>query len=145
LSRKYWLLVAALARWEIVAKLKLIDEAFVPSFFQTLPVTRELWERAFLFTHVMVSLSRVLIALLLALVLAVPLGYVFGRLLPKLAKTLEPLLRVFGLINPYCLFPLFVVFFGAGETPKIAVLLGFPSGRYFFRPWPGSKTSIRSS
>jgi NitT/TauT family transport system permease protein len=53
---------------------------------------------------------------------AVPLAFILGRLLPNVAAKVDALLRVFGLINPYCLFPVFVIFFGLGETPKIAVL-----------------------
>jgi NitT/TauT family transport system permease protein len=128
-----------LALWALSGRLGLIDETFVPSFFQTLGATKELWDRAYLFNHVMVSLSRVLIGLIIALVLAVPLGYLLGRILPKTAKVLEPLLRVFGLINPYCLFPLFVVFFGSGEAPKIAVLAWVSLWPIFFSTLTGVK------
>jgi NitT/TauT family transport system permease protein len=127
----------ALTSWELSGRLGLIDEAFLPSFFQTLAATKELWEKAFLFNHIMVSLARVLIGLLMALILAVPLAYALGRIFPHTAHFLEPLLRVFGLINPYCLFPLFVVFFGSGEVPKIAVLTWVSLWPIFFSTLTG--------
>ncbi|MDR2368303.1 MAG: ABC transporter permease [Deltaproteobacteria bacterium] len=137
LAEKYWLLALGLAAWELSGALGLTDPAFVPSLSQTLSATRELWERAFLFNHVMVSLTRVLIGLIMALAVAVPFGYALGRAFPAAAEALGPLLRVFGLINPYCLFPLFVVFFGSGETPKIAVLAWVSLWPIFFSTLTG--------
>ncbi|MDR1676859.1 MAG: ABC transporter permease subunit [Deltaproteobacteria bacterium] len=134
---KYGLLFLLLLIWELSGRLKLVDDTFLPSFSQTLAATAELWERAFLFMHIMVSLCRVIIGLIIALIIAVPLGYVLGRLFTNLAGYLEPLLRIFGLINPYCLFPLFVVFFGSGETPKIAVLAWVSLWPIFFSTLSG--------
>ncbi|MDR1081688.1 MAG: ABC transporter permease [Deltaproteobacteria bacterium] len=119
---KYWLLVLMLAAWELSGRLGLVDQAFVPSLSAALSAVFDMWERTHLFMHVMVSLARVTAGLLAAAAVGVPLAYLLGRTLPGLAERIEALLRVFALINPYCVFPLFVVFFGAGELPKIAVL-----------------------
>ncbi|MDR1085919.1 MAG: hypothetical protein LBP22_13965 [Deltaproteobacteria bacterium] len=54
----------------------------------------------------------------MALFLAVPLAYVLARVLPGSGRRADSLLLVFWFINPYCLFPVFVIFFGLGETPK---------------------------
>jgi NitT/TauT family transport system permease protein len=136
-ASKFGLLALMLLAWELSCGLGFVDQRFVPSFSQTLVAAGELWERAFLFTHIMVSLSRVLIGLVIALIVAVPMGYALGRLLPGLSRAIEPLLRVFGLINPYCLFPLFVVFFGSGEAPKIAVLAWVSLWPVFFSTLSG--------
>lgn len=121
-AARWWVLAALLLAWELSGRLGLVDQAFVPSLTATLAAVFEMWERTHLFMHVMVSLARVTAGLVIAAALGVPLAYLMGRLLPGLAERVEALLRMFALINPYCVFPLFVVFFGAGELPKIAVL-----------------------
>jgi NitT/TauT family transport system permease protein len=137
---RYGLLILMLAVWEASVRFGYIDSTFVPSFSQTILAAFELWERAFLFMHIMVSLCRVITGLLISLVIAVPMGYVLGRSFPGFARVIEPLLRIFGLVNPYCLFPLFVVFFGSGETGKIAVLAWVSLWPVFFSTLSGVRS-----
>ena len=134
---RWGLVVLALAIWEASGRLGLVREDVVPTLTRTLAATLDMWRRSFLYTHVMVSLSRVMLGLLIGLVAAVPAGYLFGRVSPGVERFLSPLLRVFGQVNPYCLFPLFVVFFGAGETPKIAVLAWVSAWPIFFSTMEG--------
>ncbi|MDR1166629.1 MAG: ABC transporter permease [Deltaproteobacteria bacterium] len=121
-ARRYGIFFAILALWEFAAKSGLADSVYLPTLETVAGALYDLWVKAFLFTHIMVSLTRVVTGLAVALCLGVPLALLLGRIFPASFARLEALLRIFALVNPYCLFPLFVVFFGVGETPKIAVL-----------------------
>jgi NitT/TauT family transport system permease protein len=98
-----------------------------------------MWNKVHLFMHLSVSLCRVIIGLLVALILAIPLAYIFASLLPKTYASLEALLKIFSLINPYCLFPLFIVFFGSSELAKIGVLAWVSLWPIFFMALAGIK------
>jgi NitT/TauT family transport system permease protein len=111
-----------LALWETLSRLGLLDPQFVPGLADSLAAALDMTRRAFLLTHAMVSLARVALALGLALLAGVPLAFSLGHAWPGAFRFLEPLLRVLGQINPYCLFPVFVVVFGLGEAAKISVL-----------------------
>ncbi|MDR2612902.1 MAG: ABC transporter permease [Deltaproteobacteria bacterium] len=137
--RKYSVLVLGLALWELSGRLGLVDQAFLPSLTVTLVALVDMWEKSHLFMHVMVSLARVTAGIVIAVALGVPLAFLLGRILPGFAERVEPLLRVFALVNPYCVFPLFVVFFGAGETPKIAVLAWVSLWPVFFGSLAGMR------
>jgi NitT/TauT family transport system permease protein len=119
---KYGALFLILSIWEISGRLNLVDQSFLPSLSASVSAIIEMWQKIHLFMHIMVSLSRVTAGLIFGAAIGVSAGYILARHFPGTQKILEPLLRVFALINPYCLFPLFVVFFGAGETAKICVL-----------------------
>jgi NitT/TauT family transport system permease protein len=136
---KYWLLALMLAAWELTGRLGLADQAFFPSLSATLSAVFGMWERTHLFMHVMVSLARVTAGLVAAAALGVPLAYLLGRLLPGLAERLDALLRLFAIINPYCVFPVFVVLFGGGEAPKIAVLAWVSLWPVFFGTLSGMR------
>lgn len=137
--RKYALLIALLALWEVSGRLGWADRQFLPSFTDTLNAVFEMWERTHLFMHIMVSLTRVTVGLLAAVALGVPLAYLLGLVFPVLAARVEALLRVFALVNPYCVFPLFVVFFGSGETAKISVLAWVSLWPVFFGTLAGMR------
>ncbi|MDR1039969.1 MAG: ABC transporter permease [Deltaproteobacteria bacterium] len=136
---RYWALAALLALWELSGRLGWVDQAFMPSLSATLVAVFEMWERTHLFMHVMVSLARVTAGLLAAALIGVPSAYLLGRVFPGVAERVEALLRVFALINPYCVFPLFVVFFGAGEVAKVAVLAWVSLWPIFFGTLSGTR------
>jgi NitT/TauT family transport system permease protein len=139
LYSKYIVLVAMLALWELSGRLGWADQAFFPSLSKTLEAIFEMWGRVHLFMHVMVSLCRVTAGLLCAVLIGVPLAWLMGRIFPGLFERIEQLFRVFALINPYCLFPLFVVFFGSGELAKISVLTWVSLWPVFFSSLSGMK------
>jgi NitT/TauT family transport system permease protein len=120
--RRYGLLALFLGFWELSGQAHWVDQTIVPSLSTSIKAIVEMWRNIHLGLHIMISLTRVVLGLLIGLTVAVPLAFLLGRLLPKVAVRVNALLQVFGLINPYCLFPVFVVFFGLGEAPKIAVL-----------------------
>ena len=108
--------------WETAPRLAWVDPYFVPPLSI---VVREIWlllETGDLSRHLLVSSWRAVTGLSLALVVALPLGIILGRWLTGLASALEPLLRLLSQINPFAMLPLFLLFFGIGETAKVAVV-----------------------
>jgi NitT/TauT family transport system permease protein len=126
-----------LVLWELSGVLGLADQSFLPSLSLTLSAMAEMWERTHLFMHLMVSVSRVVAGLILAAAIGVPLAWAAAELFPWLYRRTEAMLRIFALINPYCLFPLFVVFFGSGEAAKISVLTWVSLWPIFFSTLSG--------
>jgi NitT/TauT family transport system permease protein len=139
IAAKYVVIVALLVLWQLSGTFNWVDQSFFPSLSTTLGAISEMWERTHLFMHVMVSLCRVVLGLCAAILIGVPLAWILGRLFPGVFVKIESLLRVFSLINPYCLFPLFVVFFGSGETAKISVLAWVSLWPIFFSSLTGMK------
>ncbi|MDR0620912.1 MAG: ABC transporter permease subunit, partial [Deltaproteobacteria bacterium] len=140
MTDKYLALILLLALWELSGRLGLADPTTLPSLSRTVTALFDLWKKYHLFTHIMVSMVRVLIGMVAAVVLAVPLSCLLGRLFPGAYQRLEALFRIFGLINPYCLFPVFVVIFGMGETAKISALVWVAFWPIFF----SGVTGVRS-
>lgn len=111
-----------LALWEIAPRLELVDPDFVPRLSIVCAEIGKLIGTGELPIHLLVSSWRAATGLLMALVIALPLGIVLGRGLTGLAESLDPLLRVLSQVNPFTLLPVFLLFFGIGETAKVAVV-----------------------
>ena len=108
--------------WEIAPRLAWLDPYFVPPLSVVLAEIVILIRTGELAIHCLVSSWRGVSGLSLALLVALPLGFILGRWLTGLADALDPLLRLLSQINPFALLPLFLLFFGIGETAKVAVV-----------------------
>jgi NitT/TauT family transport system permease protein len=111
-----------LVAWELAPRLGWVDRQF---FVPPTGVFRELLKTAAtgeIFVHVGVSLGRTLAGLLGAILVGIPLGFVLGGWFPKVARFVQPLLKLFGQVNAFSLFPLFVLFFGIGEVAKFSII-----------------------
>lgn len=118
-----WSGVAAfLLLWEIGPRLGWIDAYFLPPFSTIVVEIFHLFTDAYLSVHILVSVWRALVGLLIAVVIGIPLGILLGRVYPRTAEALSPVLRVLSQVNPFSLLPVFVLFFGIGETAKLAVV-----------------------
>lgn len=111
-----------LALWEVAPRLGWLDPYFVPPLSVVLSEVFQMSASGELPVHLLVSCWRAVTGLMVALVIALPLGMVLGRWQAGLAEALDPLLRVLSQVNPFTLLPLFLLFFGIGETAKVAVV-----------------------
>jgi len=111
-----------LALWEIGPRLEWIDPYFVPPFSTIVVEIGRLLTENYLGIHILVSVWRAVTGLLLALAAGLPFGIVLGRVYPRTAEAISPILRVLSQVNPFSLLPVFVLFFGIGETAKLAVV-----------------------
>jgi sulfonate transport system permease protein len=121
-SRARWLSpVALLLLWELSSRLGVIPERVLaaPSI-----VAQTFWSMILsgeLPGNLAVSLGRAATGLAIALVVAVSLGLVSG--LSRWGETLvDPLMQIKRTLPVVALTPLFIVWFGIGETPKIALI-----------------------
>ena len=111
-----------LALWETAPRLAWLDPYFAPPLSVVVAEIGLLLGTGDLPIHLLVSSWRGVTGLCLALLIALPLGVILGRWLTGLADALDPLLRVLSQVNPFALLPLFLLFFGIGETAKVAVV-----------------------
>ncbi len=122
LSRARWLSpVLLLALWELGSRFGVIPErvlaapSTVAETFWALTISGELP------ANLLVSLARAAAGLSIALVVAVTLGLAAG--LSRLGETaIDPLMQIKRTIPSLALTPLFIVWFGIGETPKIVLI-----------------------
>jgi sulfonate transport system permease protein len=122
LSRARWLSpIILLLLWELGSRAGLIPERVLaaPSTVAVTLVNMTLSGE--LPANLLVSLARAGLGLAIALAIAVPLGLTAG--LSRLGETLvDPLMQIKRTIPVVALSPLFIVWFGIGETPKIALI-----------------------
>ncbi|MFX8887387.1 taurine ABC transporter permease, partial [Acinetobacter baumannii] len=76
---------------------------------------------ASLLQHTGASLARVGLEMLFAVITAVPVGMAMG-LYPRINAALDPLIEFYRPVPPLAYLPLMVIWFGIGETTKIALI-----------------------
>jgi NitT/TauT family transport system permease protein len=104
--------------WELAPRAGGLLETFIapPSV-----VAKTLWEllrEGELLGHVGVSLGRAWVGFSGAALVAVPLGFLLGGSFRTFERLLNPVLRFLSQLNPFSLFPLFILLFGIGELSK---------------------------
>ncbi|MCH3963713.1 MAG: ABC transporter permease [Clostridium sp.] len=122
-SRKSIALIVFFALWEIAPRVGLINEQFIPPISTIAVYLVQMAAAGDLFIHVQASLTRALEGFALAVLVGVPLGFLLGGWFKKFEQILDPLLQVFAKVNPFTLFPIFILFFGIGEVSKVAIIL----------------------
>lgn len=108
--------------WETAPRLGWVDAQFLPALSTILLAVEQLALDGSLYTHLIVSLWRALTGLVLAAVVAVPLAFLLEGWFSAAARRLDPLFRLLSHVNPFSLAPVFILFFGIGETQKLAII-----------------------
>ena len=68
------------------------------------------------------SLTNISIGFLLSTAIALPVGFLIGTFYKRFEKVLMPFMRMCEKLNPFALFPVFMIFFGIGSLEKVAVV-----------------------
>jgi NitT/TauT family transport system permease protein len=118
----YTALIVFFLIWEFFPRLGLVNDLFIPPLSKVLVTIFELLKSGELFIHIGASLRRVVIGFGLAAVIAIPLGFLLGGFFKVLNQIFDKLFQVFAQINPFSVFPIFILFFGIGETTKVAII-----------------------
>jgi NitT/TauT family transport system permease protein len=113
-------LALLLAIWEAAARVS--DSIFLPGVAQTVRGAAELIAAGTLQHDILVSYARIFSGWGLALAVSVPLGLLVGQFRP-FRKLVEPFVNFFRFIPAIGFLTLFLMWFGAGETPKIALII----------------------
>jgi NitT/TauT family transport system permease protein/sulfonate transport system permease protein len=113
--------IAFLALWEAAVRLEWLDPRLIapPSL-----VVLELWrltQSGDLIAALGTSLLRVIAGFLIAAVVGITVGALMARV--RIVEiVLDPLIELFRPVSPLALFPLFILWFGIGETSKIFII-----------------------
>ncbi len=104
----------------------MIDDKTFPSQRQTwdalVEIARDGYRRVTLVEHAYASLNRVVKGLVYGMVIGIPVGFAMG-LSKRLRGIFDPLVELFRPIPPLALLPLFIMWFGIGETSKVNLLV----------------------
>lgn len=121
-GRRFVVPVAIVILWQLVCWAGLVSPRMVPSPIAILKTAAELVETGELTTSLIVSLTRVVIGLTFGISLGVVLALIAG--LSRAGEdTIDATLQMLRTLPFLGLVPLFILWFGIGETPKIALVV----------------------
>ncbi|WP_193175055.1 ABC transporter permease [Oricola nitratireducens] len=107
--------------WAAASASGMVNELLVPAPQKVLFTIYDLFaERAFA-ADVLISIMRVLIAFLLASIVAIPLGVMMGSF-PAVEGIVNPFVSAWRYLPAPSFIPILLMWFGTGETPKLALL-----------------------
>lgn len=115
-------IIAFLLLWQLAPYAGITDRDFIPPLSVVAAEALRLAVGGELFLHIASSCQRVLIGLFLAVLVAIPAAVLLAGFFPRVTRFLSPLLALLGNINPFALFPLFILLFGVGEGAKLAII-----------------------
>ncbi|MBN7773346.1 ABC transporter permease [Clostridium aminobutyricum] len=104
--------------WQLASSTGLLNDSIIP---QAIDVIKEIGRRLIdgvYLTHTLLTLKRAAIGFLYALIIGITAGFLLGGKFKTLAKLLMPLFKLLEKLNPFALFPVFMMLFGIGETCK---------------------------
>lgn len=113
--------IVLLSIWEIGARAGFIDARFFPAPTTIFVVFLEMVRSGELWTHLQVSLQRIVIGFILGAVPGIFLGLAIG-LLPFVRAVLQPLVDATFPIPKVAIFPLLILTLGLGEASKYAII-----------------------
>ncbi|MDR3135744.1 MAG: ABC transporter permease [Deltaproteobacteria bacterium] len=115
-------IIAFLLLWQLAPFVGLADGRFIPPLSVVVADALKLFSNGQIFIHAATSAQRVLVGLVAAIIVAIPSAVALAGWFPRLTKFMSPLLQLLGNINPFALFPLFILLFGVGEMAKFAII-----------------------
>lgn len=107
--------------WEFIARLKLINPIFLPPFSKVVAAFFQLFISGDIYANLFISLQRSLTGFFVGLIIAIPLGLIIGWF-KGFERFIDPLMQTFRNLSVLALLPVFVLFFGIGETSKVVVI-----------------------
>ncbi|TWH47537.1 ABC transporter permease [Sporomusa sp. KB1] len=115
-------IIVFLIIWEAAPRVGLVPQTFISPPSIVLSTLWNLLADGVLLIHVKASLLRALFGFVLAAVLGIPLGFFLGGGFHLFERIVTPLLRLLAEVNPFSLFPVFILIFGIGEISKVSMI-----------------------
>ncbi|HEY6007875.1 MAG TPA: ABC transporter permease [Geobacteraceae bacterium] len=128
------------AFWQLLPKLGGIVETFIAPPTVVARTLVQMFREDELIHHVAVSLFRSTSGFATAAAVAIPLGFLLGGSFRTFERLVNPVLRFLGQVNPFSLFPLFILIFGIGELSKGAMIFWVCLWPILFNTINGVKT-----
>jgi NitT/TauT family transport system permease protein len=139
LSNLFPFLVLAVI-WEAVVRMQIFPPVLMPSLERVAETFWKMLLNGTLAMHLSASVSRLMIGFAIGSLLGIVIGLVMGR--SRLAeKFFLPLLSALMPIPSLAWIPLFVLWFGLGNTATIAVIIFAAVLPTAFNTWTGVKTA----
>ncbi|MGE5783382.1 MAG: ABC transporter permease [Myxococcales bacterium] len=132
-------LIGFLAIWQLLPYLGGLFEDYIVPPTQVLGEILVLARTGDLWTHIAISFRRAFVGFVFAAVTAIPLGFVMGGWFRPIERAFYPILAFLGKLNPFSLFPLFVMILGIGEVSKTAIVMWVCLWPLLFRTISGVK------
>ncbi|MBO2537669.1 ABC transporter permease [Rummeliibacillus suwonensis] len=118
-------IVTVIALWELFARYNLQAEMFNPKFLPPPSIiVAQMWElvqTGILVKSIVASTIRVFIGSMIGIALGVSVALLIGSN-RVVAYWMSPILNVLGPIPALAILPLFIIWFGIGELPKIILI-----------------------
>jgi len=111
-----------LAVWELLPKAGGMMGTFIAPPTVVVGALIELFTSGEMVGHVAISLYRAASGFAAASLIGIPLGFFLSGGFRSFERIITPIIRVLGQVNPFSLFPLFILLFGIGELSKGAMI-----------------------
>jgi NitT/TauT family transport system permease protein len=121
--RKSIAVIVFLIFWQVAPLVGLADRQFIPTLWDVITTGWDMLVSGKLLVHIGVSFQRALLGFFIAAAAALPLGFTLGGWFKRFEEYLNPLLSVLSQVNPFSVFPVFILFFGIGEVAKVSIIL----------------------
>ncbi|WP_378953684.1 ABC transporter permease [Pelosinus sp. sgz500959] len=115
-------IILFLILWEIAPRAGWVPQTFISPPSVVLITLWDLITSGVLIKHIEVSMLRALLGFFLAIVVGIPLGFFLGGWFHLFERIVTPVLRLLAEVNPFSLFPVFILLFGIGEISKITMI-----------------------
>ncbi len=125
--------------WEAASRLNIINSAVVPAPTTIFLALKDAAISGDLFRNFGISLQRVASGFAIALLVSIPLGFLLGTFFKNVERALLPFLKMLEKLNPFALFPVFMIFFGIGSMEKIAIIFWVAQFPLLFHTIVGAK------
>ena len=133
------LVLVFFAIWELLPRLGIINQLFLPTFSTTLKTLIDLTLSGQLLLHSLISLQRAAAGFGLALLTAVPFGFLMGHY-RQFERYTDLLVQGLRNVSTFALLPIFLLLLGLGESSKIAIIFYAASWQILMNTISGVKS-----
>ena len=118
--------ITAFALWEMLPRVGLVSKIILPPFTDVAHALYSLVKANFFMKHFLITLNEIWWGFFFGTIIGLALGIILGVMRP-LKRLTYPFVVAFQAIPKIVLAPLFIAWFGFGQTPKVvmAVAMGF--------------------
>ncbi len=137
-------LISFFALWQFVSVTERVPKAPVPPPTVIVRAVIDSLRSGTLFSMTWYSLTNIGLGFLLCLLISIPAGFLLGLNYHKLERILLPFLRICEKLNPFALFPVFMILFGIGRLEKVMIVLWVAQWPLLFSTMEGARNLDRS-